>query len=389
MYSKILIRYGELVLKKKNRKTFINQLSNNIYHIVGEKPQVEFDRMYLSFSEHNLKKLNYVFGISSYSPVIVCQNNIEKIKEGVFSLLDNKTKTFKIEARRNNKSFEFTSQDLNRNLGSFLLQKTNDENGKSFLSVDVHNPDQVFYVEVRQKETYIFSTYYKGLGGLPVGVSGKVLHLISGGFDSPVAAFQMMKRGLKVDFLSFITPPQTDEKTVNKIKKIVEVLNNYQVTSNLIFADYSVLMNYISFVSKESYKITLMRRSFYRIAEQIAKKYNQLAISNGDNLGQVASQTIESLNTIGEATQLQILRPLLTFDKNEIIDIAKKINTHDISVIQANETCELFAPKEPVTKPNLGIAKMLESELSNLLEYEKNLLENKLDILKFSLNKNE
>nr|WP_318032920.1 7-cyano-7-deazaguanine synthase [Mycoplasmopsis cynos] len=250
--------------------------------------------------------------------------------------------------------------------------------------MNVHTPDQIFYIEVRSVKTFLFTNYIAGLGGLPVGVSGKVLHLISGGFDSPVAAFQMMKRGLRVEFLTFITPPQTDQKTIDKIVQLVKILNNYQNSCNLIIADYSHLMNYISFVSKESYKITLMRRSFYRIAEQIAKKHKILAISNGDNLGQVASQTLESLHTIGSATKLQILRPLLTFDKNQIINIAKEIKTHDISIIKANETCELFAPKEPITKPTIEQAIKLENELTNLLELEKELIEQKIEMIKIN-----
>ncbi|MBU4692977.1 tRNA 4-thiouridine(8) synthase ThiI [Mycoplasma sp. CSL7491-lung] len=382
MYKKILIRYGELVLKKKNRKTFINQLSNNIIHIVGQKPKVEFDRMYLDYSELALKRLQFVFGISSYSPVIVTENNIDNFKDEILKLVKKDSKTFKIEARRNFKGFEFNSSNINNILGTHVLKNTS-------LKVDVHNPDQIFYVEVRKEQTYIFSNYIEALGGLPVGVSGKVLHLISGGFDSPVAAFELMKRGLKVDFLTFMTPPQTDQRTIDKINTLVKTLSNYQVTSNLLIADYSFLMNYISFVSNESYKITLMRRSFYRIAEQIAKKYNILAISNGDNLGQVASQTLESMYTIGSESSLPILRPLLTFDKNEIIKIARLIKTHDISIIKANETCELFAPKEPVTKPKIGVALKLEQELSQIPALESELLESKIEHIKISINLNK
>lgn len=195
----------------------------------------------------------------------------------------------------------------------------------------------------------------------------------------------MMKRGLKVDFLTFLTPPQTDEKTLAKINGLVQELNKYQITSNLIIADYSQLMNYISFVSKESYKITLMRRSFYRIAEQIALKNNILAISNGDNLGQVASQTLESMNVIGKATMMPILRPLLSFDKNQIINISKEIKTYQISIIRATETCELFAPKEPVTKPSLEIALALEQELSSIFKLEQELLNHFLEYKKVKL----
>ncbi|ADE19440.1 tRNA uracil 4-sulfurtransferase ThiI [Mycoplasma crocodyli] len=383
MFNKILIRYGELVLKKKNRKIFINHLVNNILHIVGTKPEVEYDRMYLPYSQHNMEKLNYVFGISSFSPVIVVSNSLDDYKSNVLKLIEPSSKTFKIQARRNNKSFEFTSNELNNLLGGHILKN-------SQLKVDVHNPDQTFYVEVRSKDTYIFANYFKGLGGLPVGSSGKILHLMSGGIDSPVAAFLLMKRGLKVDFLSFITPPQTDEKTVDKITRLASTVNQYQITSNLNFANYSKLMNYLSLTSNQSFKITLMRRSFYRIAKEFALKHDYIALSNGDNLGQVASQTLESMTTIGDAINMQILRPLLTYDKDETIQIAKKIKTYDISIEKANETCELFAPKEPVTKPSQLSVLKLENELDMLEKLENELLEDLIETVKLTIkNKSE
>ncbi|UUD35890.1 tRNA 4-thiouridine(8) synthase ThiI [Mycoplasmopsis citelli] len=374
MYSKILIRYGELVLKKKNRKQFIEKLSNNIFKITGSKPEVEFDRMYLNYSEELMDKLQYVFGISSYSPVVVVENDFEKLKQAALLLVKKTSKTFKIAARRNYKKFEYKSDQINNLLGAYLLQNT-------ALKVDVHFPDQIFYVEVRSKCTYIFSEYFDGLGGLPTGSNGKGLHLISGGFDSPVAAYLMMKRGVELQFLSFLTPPQTDAKTKEKILNLVGVLSKFQGQSTLYFADYSKLMNYISLVSKESYKINLMRRSFYRIANQLATQKNLLCISNGENLGQVASQTLESLNVISSVAEKVILRPLITYDKNEIINIAKKIQTHDISIIKANETCELFAPKAPVTRPLLQVAISLEEELSLINSLEMQLLDQGIEAL--------
>ncbi|WP_036464672.1 tRNA uracil 4-sulfurtransferase ThiI [Mycoplasmopsis sturni] len=374
MYSKILIRYGELVLKKKNRKEFIKQLEYNIEKITGYKPQTEFDRMYLEYNKETIQKLNYVFGISSYSPVMVVDNDLDAFKNAILQLIDPKAKTFKIAARRNYKKFELSSDQINHALGGFVLKNTN-------LKVDVHHPDQTFFVEVRNGRTYIFSQYIKGLGGLPTGIAGRVTHLISGGFDSPVAAYLMMKRGVKVDFLCFLTPPQTDEKTREKIINLVKVLSRYQVSSRLYFADYSNLMNYISFVSKPSYKINLMRRSFYRIASKFSEKRKNLAISNGENLGQVASQTLESIYSIENTTLTPVLRPLITYDKNDIIDIAKAIGTHGISILKANETCELFAPKEPVTKPNIETAEKLEAELSQIFELEDDLLMHKIEVL--------
>ncbi|WP_406615944.1 tRNA uracil 4-sulfurtransferase ThiI [Mycoplasmopsis hyopharyngis] len=376
MYKKILIRYGELVLKKKNRNTFTTILANNIKAILNTKPEVEFDRMFVDYSEDHLNKLMYVFGISSFSPVAVIDKDIEQVKEQCLKMVDKNTKTFKISTHRNDKSFSLNSNQINCEVGSFIVEKAN-------LAVDVHNPDQVFFIEIRKNNIYIFSKYHYGLGGLPVGSSGKTLHLLSGGIDSPVAAFNLMKRGLKVEFLSFITPPQTDSKTIDKIHSLIKVLNLYQVHSVLHLVNYSHLMNYIALVSKPAYKITLMRRSFYRIAEKIAIKYKIPVLSNGDNLGQVASQTLESLATISEATRMQIFRPLLTNDKEETIKIAKRIGTYDISILKANETCELFAPKEPVTKPTVEQVIPLEKELQMLEELEKECVDNLVENIKF------
>lgn len=330
MYEKILIRYGELTLKGKNRDSFITQLARNIKVITGEYPEIKYDRMFLSYSEYNVKKLKYVFGITSYSPVIFCENNIEKITNNAIKLVDKENKTFKISARRNNKKFDFTSAEINQKVGAAVLKYC------PWVKVDVHNPDCNVNIEVRSDKTYLFSKNYSALGGLPVGISGSTLHLMSGGIDSPVAAFELMKRGLRVHFISFVSPPQTDEKTINKIKSLVSVLSKYQGKSNLYLANYSKLMNYISFTSNEAYKINLMRRSFYRIASKFAKKQNIIVLSNGENLGQVASQTIESLSTIANASDLLILRPILANDKIETINIAKHIGTHDISIEKAH-----------------------------------------------------
>ncbi len=375
MYEKILIRYGELTLKGKNRDSFITQLARNIKVITGEYPEIKYDRMFLSYSEYNIKKLQYVFGITSYSPVIFCENNIEKITNNAIKLVDKKNKTFKISARRNNKKFDFTSAEINQKVGAAVLKYC------PWVKVDVHNPDCNVNIEVRSDKTYLFSKNYSALGGLPVGISGSTLHLMSGGIDSPVAAFELMKRGLRVHFISFVSPPQTDEKTINKIKSLVSVLSKYQGKSNLYLANYSKLMNYISFTSNEAYKINLMRRSFYRIASKFAKKQNIIVLSNGENLGQVASQTIESLSTIANASDLLILRPILANDKIETINIAKHIGTYDISIEKAKETCELFAPKNPVTKPNLSTSIRLENELSNLNNLEQELLESSIEHL--------
>ncbi|WP_029608948.1 tRNA uracil 4-sulfurtransferase ThiI [Mycoplasma simbae] len=376
MYTKILIRYGELTLKGKNRQNFIDALARNITKIIGEKPIAKFDRMYLSYSQHNLEKLQYIFGISSYSPVIEVENDKDQIFQAASNLIDSNTKTFKVAARRNNKKFELSSQEINMQLGGYILDKF------SHIGVDVHNPDCTINVEVRDKSTYIFKDYTIGLGGLPVGISGRVLHLMSGGIDSPVAAFELMKRGLEVHFLSFVSPPQTDERTIEKMKQLIGVLTNYQPKAMFYLIDYSQILNYIALVSKPAFKITLLRRSFYRLASTLADKLHFIALSNGENLGQVASQTLESLSVINESSSKLVLRPLLTKDKVETINIAKKIGTYPISIVSANETCEMFAPKEPVTKPQLSAVLELEKELFELNDFESTIINNSVEVIK-------
>ncbi|WGI36653.1 tRNA uracil 4-sulfurtransferase ThiI [Mesomycoplasma lagogenitalium] len=376
MYDLILIRYGELVLKGGNRKQFTNTLKQNIIKQVGEVPIVAFDRMYLNYSEDNLRRLNYVFGISSFSPVKKVETNIEKIKEIVLQELDPNSKTFRLNCHRNWKKFEYNSEQIINIVASQILKNTNKK-------VDLFNYDEKINIEIRENYSYIFNKSYKGLDGLPVGISGKTLHLISGGIDSPVAAYELMKRGVHVDFLSFITPPHTDDKTIEKVNRIVQLLSNYQGGSKLFQINYTDLMNYIGFVSDQSYKINLMRRSFYRIADIIAKKGNYLAISNGENLGQVASQTMESIYVIGSQTSLPIYRPLLTFNKNDTIKIAQKIKTYEISIEKANEACEIFAPKRPVIKPTFIHAEKLENELSEIKELENQAIETKMTFSRF------
>lgn len=371
MYKKILIRYGELVLKGKNRTTFIKQLGSNIKEILNTEYEMEFDRMYIPYSEENLKNLKYVFGISSFSPVIETNKNLEDIQSAITKLINENASTFKIAARRNDKSFELNSDQLNNLLGGFVLKN-------SHLKVNVKNPDQIFNIEIRKNSVYVFDKSINGIGGIPVGISGKVLHLISGGFDSPVAAYLLMKRGFKVDFLTFVTPPQTDETTINKIKNLTKVLSRYQKESNLYVCDFSLISSYIEFTEFKSFKIILMRRSFYRIASELAKQNEILMISNGENLAQVASQTNESMAVIGSSIKNEILRPLLTYDKNEIINLSKVIETHDISILKSKEACELFAPKNPVTKPTEAKTLRIESKLDELKTYEEIVLNQKM-----------
>ncbi|CAM9138032.1 tRNA uracil 4-sulfurtransferase ThiI [Mycoplasma marinum] len=370
MYETILIRFGELSTKGKNKMSFVRQLERNMKKLMGVEPEVLFDRMFLEYSKENMKGLERIFGISSYSPVIKVKTEIESIEEAVLKLVSKFTeaKTFKIAARRHWKKFDMSSGELNMHLGGHVLKNTE-------LQVNVKNPDLKVEVEIRNGKSYIFCERTQGLGGYPTGINGKVLHLISGGIDSPVAAFELMKRGLHVDYLSFITPPFTDHKTREKVTQIVELLNKYQGKSYIHRLNYTNLMHTIGLTSKQSYKITLMRRSFYRIASKMAEDRGYLAVSNGENIGQVASQTLESMHTIQEQATLPILRPILTADKIDTINKGIKIGTYEISIIPASETCELFAPKAPVTKPTPQEAYKLEEEISNLIDLEKECMD--------------
>ncbi|MBD5423272.1 MAG: tRNA 4-thiouridine(8) synthase ThiI [Mycoplasma sp.] len=383
MFEKILIRFGELSLKGKNKMNFVNKLVQNIKHICLLKHSdidIQIDRLFIPYSEDNMNNLNYVFGISSFSSVIKTTSTLESIEKTLLCLDLDKYSFFKVNCRRKWKEFNMNSLELNNHLGSLLLNKN------SNLSVKVKDPDIEINVEIHKDYSYIFWNKIDGLGGLPVGISGKTIHLLSGGIDSPVAALEMIKRGVKVDFLAFISPPHTDELTVKKLKLIVEEITKYQITSKLYLFNYTDLMNYIGLTSNQGYKIILMRRSFYRIAETIASWTNCLGISNGENLGQVASQTLESMKIIHSQTSLPVYQPLLTNDKIETIRKSEKFNLFPISIIKACETCELFAPTKPVTKPHEEMAIKLENELDMLSELEEKSIQNNIEKIIFKNN---
>ena len=380
MYSEILIRFGELSTKGKNKMTFVRKLAKNIKKLTGAEPRIEFDRIFLDYSEEVMQKLQYVFGIYSYSPVVKCDTDLEVIKKHILDQVSKvEGKTFKVVTKRHWKGFNMQSNDVNMQLGGLILENFKD------LSVDVKNPDFKPEVEIREKFSYVFTERVLGLGGYPTGINGKVLHLISGGIDSPVAAIEMMKRGIHVDYLNFITPPHTDQKTVDKVNRIVKELIKYQGYAKVYRSNYTDLMNLIGLTSNQAYKINLMRRSFYRMASELATNKHYLGLSNGENLGQVASQTLESIATIASQATMPIYRPLLSADKIETINKAKKLGLYEISIEQANESCEIFAPKAPVTKPKEIEAQRLESELGQIKELEAENLANNIEEITFEI----
>lgn len=382
-YEKILIRFGELSLKGNNKMTFVRKLASNISKICNvdlKHIDIMIDRIFIPYSIENLNNLNYVFGISSYSPVFQLNSNLDEIEKLIQKIDFAPHKNFKINSRRKWKDFSLSSLDLNIHLGNFVLKNN------KHLRVKVKDPDIEVNIEIHKNFSYIFWEKIKGLGGLPAGVSGKTIHLLSGGIDSPVAALEIIKRGVQVDFLAFISPPHTDETTIKKLKLIVDLITKYQIKSTLYLFNYTEIMNYIGLTSNQKYKIVLMRRSFYRIASSIALKTHCLGISNGENLAQVASQTMEAIHVIHNQSLFPVYQPLLTLDKIEIISKSEKFNLFPISTIKACETCELFAPNHPATKPSIDVAQALEEELDLLQGLEEKAINNNIERLFFKIN---
>lgn len=352
MEKLILIKYGELTTKKGNRNQFINRLSENIK--VDGKIIKKRDRMYIipnNFDE-TINKLKKVFGLQGIVVAYKVNTNIDNIKSGILEVLKNENfKTFKVETKRANKNFEIKSMDFNNVIGGFVLKNFDSK-------VDVHNPDIIIHIEIRE-DTYIYTNEIKGSGGYPVGIQGKGILMLSGGIDSPVAGYLALKRGIDIDCLYFDSPPHTSVEAKNKVIKLANILNEYSGNINLLIVPFTKLQEAIYKNVPSEYNITILRRMMYRIATNINKKYK--VVVNGESIGQVASQTLTSINVINSVTNFPIIRPVACLDKLEIIEIAKKIGTYETSILPFEDCCTIFVPKHPVINP----------KLEKCLEYEK------------------
>ncbi|WP_114565598.1 tRNA uracil 4-sulfurtransferase ThiI [Spiroplasma phoeniceum] len=368
-FDVILIRYGELTTKGKNRNNFTRVLVNNIktkltWYENQYQIKKEFDRLFIELLDATVSMeivniVKNVFGSSSLSLAKKVACDLSEIANCAINIVNYyQPATFKLEVRRNDKAFPLTSTEIKQQLAPKILQQTK-------VKVDVHQPVLQIDVEVRRTFTYVFVNKIKTIGGLPFGISGRGLVMLSGGIDSPVAAFLTMKRGMNIEYLHFATPPHTTEEALQKVKTLVQKLNYYAVQNQqrLHVVNFSMLQHELMHIPDASYRIIIMRRMFYRIANLLAKDLKCQAIITGESLGQVASQTIESINTINDVSTLPILRPLLCFDKNEIIDIAKQIDTYQTSILPFEDCCSLFVPKNPVTKPRLKQAEFQEKNL--------------------------
>ena len=354
----ILIKYGELSTKKANRNFFINTLYKNLKSkLNGLEVKIHKDRarMYIEFLEKDLDNIksivSKVFGIHTYHIAYIVDTDDKTIQDKVLSSVKlEEFKTFKIETKRSNKNFPIHSQYYNRVLGGLILKNIDG------VSVDVHNPQLWITVEIRDKNTFIYFNSYTGSGGYPVGTQSKGMLMLSGGIDSPVAGYLAMKRGMTLDAVYFEAMPHTSIEARNKVITLCRKLSSYCDHINLHIVNFTPIQEEIYKNCREDYIITIMRRMMYRIMDKLCKKYKGLVIVNGESVGQVASQTLTSMNVINSVTNVPVIRPVACFDKLEIMEIARNIDTYETSIIPYEDCCTVFVPKHPVINPKLGIA---------------------------------
>ena len=379
-YDHLLVRYGELTLKGTNRKIFINQLKDNVkraliplsgYHVKGKR-----DRMYIELSPEAdineiIQRLSKVYGIKSISPVIKIDKNEEKINQSAIQLSQDfeKGSTFKVDVKRVDKSFRLDTYELQRQVGGAILKENNN------ITVNVKNPDYEIKIEVRMGAIYIYEKVIAGAGGLPVGTGGKTLLMLSGGIDSPVAGIEVMKRGVTVEAIHFHSPPFTSEKAKDKVIELTRILAERVGPIKLHLVPFTEIQKQINKVVHSRYTMTSTRRMMMRISDKVVHQINANAIVNGENLGQVASQTLKSMYAINHVTATPVLRPLLTLDKEDIIKKAKELGTFETSIQPYEDCCTIFTPKNPVTEPDFDKVVKYES-VFNFDEMIENAVEN-------------
>ncbi|ATH62414.1 tRNA 4-thiouridine(8) synthase ThiI [Staphylococcus pasteuri] len=356
-YDHLIVRYGELTLKGSNRKKFVNQLKTNVtralkplegFHIKGKR-----DRMYIELSDEAdideiIDRLSKVNGIKSISPVLKTEKNDQSIAEVAVRLAQSfeKGSTFKIDVKRSDKSYHKDTYELQREIGGEVLKNVEG------LTVDVKRPQHEIRVEVRLDAIYLYVDVIQGSGGLPVGTGGKTLLMLSGGIDSPVAGMEVMKRGVTIEAIHFHSPPFTSEKAKEKVIELTRILSERVGPIKLHIVPFTELQKQINKSVHPRYTMTSTRRLMMRVADQLVHKIGALGIVNGENLGQVASQTLNSMYAINHVTSTPVLRPLLTLDKEDIVKKAKDIGTFEVSIQPYEDCCTIFTPKNPVTEPD-------------------------------------
>ena len=361
MKKLIIIKYGELTTKHDNINFFIKTLKNNIESsLSGIDNKITYDvgRMFIETDKYDevVKKLTNTFGIHEINIAYeIDDRSLDNISKVLIELLSDKDfNTFKVVTKRSDKSYPIKSMDVSKSLGGVVLKN------KKTVKVDVNNPELLINVEIRNNKAYLYFEKVEGIGGYPVGTLGKGMLMLSGGIDSPIAGYLAMKRGIRIEGVYFDSPPHTSIDAKNKVLELASILSSYSGYVKLHVIHFTEIQEAIYRYCPKEYMITIMRRMMYRIAEKLAHKNNCKAIINGESVGQVASQTLTSMAAINEVIKMPVLRPVCCYDKIEIIDLAKKIGTYDISIRPFQDCCTIFVPEHPVINPEIEKAREYE-----------------------------
>ena len=361
MKKLIIIKYGELTTKHDNINFFIKTLKNNIeISLSGIDNKITYDvgRMFIETDEYDevVKKLTNTFGIHEINIAYeIDDRSLDNISKVLIELLSDKDfNTFKVVTKRSDKSYPIKSMDVSKSLGGVVLKN------KKTVKVDVNNPELLINVEIRNNKAYLYFEKVEGIGGYPVGTLGKGMLMLSGGIDSPIAGYLAMKRGIRIEGVYFDSPPHTSIDAKNKVLELASILSSYSGYVKLHVIHFTEIQEAIYRYCPKEYMITIMRRMMYRIAEKLAHKNNCKAIINGESVGQVASQTLTSMAAINEVIKMPVLRPVCCYDKIEIIDLAKKIGTYDVSIRPFQDCCTIFVPEHPVINPEIEKAREYE-----------------------------
>ena len=375
MFDMILVRYGEMTIKKDNYKQFLKKMVDNIKFKLREFKNLKFEaqpyRFYIYLNGEDYKavidKLNEISGLYSYSLCKKTDKTIDTIASTAAKLIkayveenNLSSYSFKVECKRSDKNYPLTSLEIAKSVASKVLPLLED------VRVDVHNPDVCLHIDFRFEAVYLYVSEVMGLGGYPASIQGSALSMMSGGLDSPVATFLGIKKGVRMSCIHFFSPPYTSYSALQKVIDLTRKVARYtsEEEIDLYIVPFTKVQDKIRTNSREDYLITIMRRAMYKIASSIVKENNMDAIINGESIGQVASQTLESMKVVNDVTNIPIIRPLATYDKEDIVKLSKKIDCFDISIRPYEDCCTVFVPKHPVIKPKLEDAIKEEAKAS-------------------------
>ena len=370
MYNILIVKYGEIGVKGKNRYIFENKLIKNVKNIL--KPigkfnvYKEYGRIYVDLDgydyEEVVEEVKKVFGIVGVCPAVRAEKDYNLLKELALKMLEEKIeqgyKSFKVDSRRGDKDFKLTSQEMSLDIGGYLVSQVKDK-----IAVDVRNPEVKIHCELRQNHVMVYSDTIPGYGGLPLGTNGRAMSLLSGGIDSPVASWMVAKRGMELECIHFHSYPFTSEKSQEKVRDLAQILAKYCGRVRLHKVNMLEIQKSIGLNSKDEEMTLISRRFMMRIAERVAESRHCDALVTGESIGQVASQTIQGLTCTNASVKMPVFRPLIAMDKTEIIEVAQKIGTFETSILPEEDCCTVFSPKKPVTKPKLDRIEKSENKL--------------------------